>query len=142
MEPQETNLPIGYWLQKGSNLLTAKIAQAHQSVNLSRTDWQIMHTIKERDIISLPELAQTLAVFADEREVQATLHRFFSDRVTSYADETKQLVCLTPAGDLLHQECMTRQKQIRQKAIQDISESEYLLVIKTLQKLVANLEEL
>ena len=142
MEPQEKNLPIGYWLQKGSNLLTEKIVQTHQSVNLSRTDWQIIHSIKAKDKILLSELVQTLAVFADIIEVQESLARFYSANIIVYVDEAKQLVCLTPAGDLLHQECLTRQKQIRQKAMAGISESEYQLVIKTLQKLVANLEEL
>jgi len=142
MEPQEKNLPIGYWLQKGSNLLTDKIAQAHQSVNLSRTDWQIMHTIKEHDKISFEGLTQIMAVFADAKEIQETLHRFSTHNIISYADATAPVICLTPAGNLLHQECLTRQKQIRQKVMAGISESDYQLVIKTLQKLVANLEEL
>jgi len=81
-------------------------------------------------------------MFAGTGEVQETLHCFLTANIFSYSDEAAQIVDLTPTRNVLNQECLTRQTEIRQKAMHHISASEYQRVGQTLQKLISNLEEL
>jgi DNA-binding MarR family transcriptional regulator len=136
MQTKQQNLPIGYWIKKADEQLTTSINEIHKSANLSRLGWQIMHTIHEHGTIKNSELIEIARPFASENEVEKILGNFSIEGLITLKDEAK----LTDKGKQLYQQCLEKQQQIRQQAMNGISEQEYKITIQTLQKIVANLE--
>jgi DNA-binding MarR family transcriptional regulator len=95
-----------------------------------------MHTIHEHGTIKNSELIEIARPFAGENEVEKILGNFSTEGLITLKDEAK----LTDKGKQLYQQCLEKQQQIRQQAMNGISEQEYKITIQTLQKIVANLE--
>lgn len=53
---QTKNLPIGYWIKQADQMLTKGIDEIQLLFNITRTDWQIINSINENNVIKKSEL--------------------------------------------------------------------------------------
>lgn len=136
MQPKQQHLPIGYWIKKADELLTKSINEVHKNAHLTRLGWQLLHTIYKKKTIKTSELIEMVSLFADATVVKQTLYNFSVQDLIKLEDEVK----LTAKGNQLHEQCLERQKAIRQQAMQGVSEEAYMITIQTLEKIVNNLE--
>jgi DNA-binding MarR family transcriptional regulator len=135
-------LPIGYWLKLADNLLTEQIDKAQAIHGVSRSDWQILNILKENGRASREQIFETMHTFIDASN--------FNNIITSLIErgwvEQRQLsnvgmeqFQLTKEGQRRHEAIFATQKEVRQRAMQGISEEEYATVIRVLQQMVTNL---
>lgn len=141
MQPTSAGLPIGYWIEKGDELLTRHINNTHQLAGLSRVGWQLLHTICTQTPQTAVSLAKIVTLFATESEVDELLASLADRGYLFLNREEDDSVTATSAGEQLHKSCLAQQTKIRQPAVQDISEEQYMVTIQTLQKMVSNLEQ-
>jgi hypothetical protein len=63
---KQLHLPIGYWIRRADQLLTASIDKAQKANGLSRTDWQILNALYELgSAVTIDELATPMRPFLD-----------------------------------------------------------------------------
>jgi DNA-binding MarR family transcriptional regulator len=138
------NLPIGYWLKQADTLLTEQINKAHSTDGVSRSDWQVLNLLKETGGASRERIFETMRTFVEASNFDGMMshliERGWVERrmVSKTGMEEFQL---TEEGQRQHETIFARQKDIRQQAMQGISEEEYKTVIRVLQRIVANLGE-
>jgi hypothetical protein len=141
MQLNEQNLPIGYWIKKADNLLTHCINQIHQQADLTRVGWQLLHTVNKHQQISTAELTTTLKPFASKSVVD-TLVANFADRNLLYIEEgSDNNISLSIKGKQFFEDCLQKQQEIRDNAMEGISEEDYRTTLLTLQMIVSNLEQ-
>ena len=128
--------PIGYWIKQVDELLTKGINEIHSSFELTRTEWQVLNSIKENEKISKSELSALIRPFESEDSLDTTLGKLREKKILS--GETEKLL-LTDKGIEMHKACMEKQKAFRQKAMTNISEQQYQEIIITLKKIAENL---
>ena len=134
---KSNNLPIGFWIKKADESLTNGINKIHSQFGLTRTDWQVLNTLKEGTDITKTRLMEIMQPFAEESEIEGILINFRNKKLLSgQASHLK----LTEEGLEIHQECLQRQIAFRSKSMEGISEQDYLTTYSTLERLVANIE--
>lgn len=133
-------LPIGYWLKQVDQLLTEQINEAQAVHGVTRADWQILNLLKENGRASDEQIFTTMCTFVDATQFQEVIYHLI-DR--GWIDETlaSRELQLTYAGHDQHARIFATQKEVRQRAMQGISEDEYVTVIRVLQQMVGNLSE-
>jgi DNA-binding MarR family transcriptional regulator len=134
MQPQAP--PIGYWIKQADVALTNGINEIQLSLGLSRTDWQVLHSIHEIGSIDSNDLANLIKEFADPASLNEILSRF---KECNLLGEEAQTFMLTAKGIATHKTALEKQISFRQKAMEGISEREYEMTIATLQKITKNL---
>ncbi|MBE2187630.1 MAG: hypothetical protein IAE99_12740 [Rhodothermales bacterium] len=67
--PDRQRLPIGYWLKRADELLTARIDEAQRENGLTRLGWQALNVVRGADGAEAALVAETLAPFASATEV-------------------------------------------------------------------------
>ena len=137
MEP--TNKPIGYLVKQIDVLLTNGIDNIQQAFGLTRTGWQLIHTINTTGGADRSELSTVMQPFINEEQIQKLLQQLMSEGVISLASDNKFL--LTQKGTQLHQACFEVQRNFREKLMANITGPEYVTTMQTLQKMITNLHE-
>jgi DNA-binding MarR family transcriptional regulator len=140
MQPNQQNLPIGYWIKKADNLLTHCIDQIHQDADLTRVGWQLLHTVNKHHQISAAELTTILNPFAGKSEVDTLLANFTDRNLLYIEDSSDKLISLSTKGKQFFEDCLQKQQKIRHKAMEGINEEDYRTTLLTLQQMVSNLE--
>jgi DNA-binding MarR family transcriptional regulator len=141
-QDMKSQRPIGYWLKQADNLLTEQINEAHATHRVSRADWQVLNTLKYGASASREQIFETMQIFVDASN--------FNDIMTSLAARGWILqqqgskpgadaFQLTEDGERQHAILLAAQKGVRQRAMEGISEAEYVTVIRVLQQIVNNL---
>ena len=133
---QSNKMPIGYWIKQADELLTRGIDDIHSSFGITRTGWQILNSINEKEFIMRVDLTNLIKPFADANNVKGILTKFKAEHLVN---EDEEKLTLTDKGIKLYKTCFEQQKIFRQKVMSGISEQDYEIAILTLQKMVANL---
>lgn len=132
-------LPIGYWIKQVDNLLTAQINAAQSAHGVSRPQWQILNLLKETGGAGQARLFETMRTFVDASGLSEILlslrERGWIEAKATGADEFQ----LTEAGRQQYDIIFATQKEVRQRAMQGISEEEYGTAVRVLQRIVDNL---
>jgi DNA-binding MarR family transcriptional regulator len=136
---QSKNLPIGYWIKQADELLTKGIDGIQLSFGITRTGWQILNAVHEKNLMDKVELISLMRPFADAGTVEELLTRFKAEVLIN---EDPQEISLTEDGMKLHKACLEKQKIFRQQVMTGISEEDYQISILTLQKIVDNINNL
>lgn len=134
---QTKNLPIGYWIKEADNLLTAGIDAIHSKAGITRTGWQVLHSIHENGSLHKAALFSLLSPFANQESLKQVLLKLADD---NFIEVTDDILFLTPGGKQLHQQCFEQQKAFRQKISTGINEQDYQTTVLTLQRMVENLK--
>jgi DNA-binding MarR family transcriptional regulator len=138
----ETNLklPIGYWLKQADKVLTEQINQAQAVHGVSRTEWQMLNLLKENGRATKESIFQTMRTFVDTAKFQEIITRLAERGWIDEAVGSRELQ-LTETGQRQHKRIFTTQKEVRQRAMQGISQDEYATTIHVLQQMIENLNE-
>lgn len=131
------HLQIGNYLKKLDNLLTEGIRRIHESVNITRLQWQLLNTVYVLEQANRSNLYAALEEFADKETVDKAIQELKSRNLLQ---ETNLLI-LTDQGKVLHNTCLKRQEAFKRRVMQQISDEEYLQVLRVLEKMIINLEE-
>ena len=138
-EPKKPNLPIGYWLKKADELLTARINEAQEANGLTRTGWQILNFLHETSTASGSQIIDVLKPFADADTLKATIDALARRGLVEEAGTQPGTLRLTDQGRALHAAALDVQMKVRRQAVQGISEADYVTTVRVLQQMVANL---
>lgn len=130
-------LPIGYWIKQADNTLTAQINAAQSAHGISRPEWQILNTLKETGGVGREQIFETMRTFVDSPSFAELLRRL-GERgwIEQQASAEYQL---TEEGRRQYDAIFATQKEVRQRAMQGISEAEYTTAVRVLQRIVINL---
>jgi DNA-binding MarR family transcriptional regulator len=131
------NLPIGYWIKKADETLTEGINKIHSQFGFTRTDWQVLNSLKENNRISKTELLEIMYPFEEKTIVEKILTKL---KIENLIDEQSSKLTLTDKGLEIHQQCLERQMAFRNRCMEGISEQEYQTTYLTLKKLADNIE--
>jgi len=134
MRPQ---LPIGYWIKQADNRLTAQINAAQSAHGVSRSEWQTLNTLKETGGAPREQIFETMRAFVDEPGFDGIL-RSLRERGWIEARASGEFQ-LTEEGRRQYDIIFATQKEVRQRAMQGISEEDYLSAVRVLQQIVTNL---
>ena len=139
-EVTNLKLPIGYWLKQADEVLTEQINQAQAMHGVSRTEWQILNLLKENGRATRESIFQTMRTFVDTSEFQEIINRL-AER--GWIDESvgSGELQLTEAGQRQHERIFATQKEVRQRAMQGISQDEYTTTIRVLKQMIENLDQ-
>lgn len=137
------HLPIGYWLKKADELLTARINEAQDANGLSRTEWQILNLLHETSSASKSEIVEILSPFGDANalgaKVDSLVQRGLVEAEVSGTGTGTGKLRLSPQGREVHTVALEVQKRVRHQAVQGITEADYVTTVRVLQQIVANL---
>jgi DNA-binding MarR family transcriptional regulator len=133
------HLPIGYWLRKADELLTARIDEAQQAHGLSRLEWQMLNVIHEHGTASYQRIVDSLSPFADVPGLVEGIERLIGRESVEAASGDEPVYRLTAAGEALHAAALQSQLAFRRRAMRGIEDDEYAATIRVLQRLVENL---
>jgi DNA-binding MarR family transcriptional regulator len=129
--------PIGYWLKRADALLTQRIDEAQRANGLTRLEWQALNVVRDGGSTA-ERVAETLRPFADAELVTLTLAGLVGRHVVqSVGGRTFEL---TADGHALFARAAETQAEVRARAMNGISESDYATTIATLERLAANLD--
>lgn len=131
-------LPIGYWLKRVDELLTRRIDEAQRANGLTRLEWQVMNAVRDAGAATVPEIARVLQPFADADRIEAACAGLRGRGVVEEVE--RGALRLTPAGADLFDRALAAQKEVRRRSMAGITENEYETTLRTLQRIVANLE--
>lgn len=137
-QPTKPDRPIGYWLKRADNLLTEQINKAQTENGVTRSEWQVLNLLMENGRATHAHLFNTMSTFIDSGELDTILNNLM-ERGWVQTDQDATFA-LTEAGRQQHAIILARQKEVRQRAMQGISQEEYLTVLRVLERLVNNLE--
>lgn len=138
-EQKRPHLPIGYWLKKADELLTARINEAQQANGLTRTEWQVLNTLLETEAASRSEIVEILSPFGDAETIGAPVDSLMERGLIEPDGSETGRLRLTTLGRQLHARALEVQKGIRLQAVQGISETDYATTVRVLQQIVENL---
>jgi DNA-binding MarR family transcriptional regulator len=133
--------PIGYWLKRADEAITARADKALAGVGLTRQEWQALNVIRAAGTSPLRHLAQELRSFADEATLEASVGRLVDRGWVSRRSESDAVVlALTDAGAKAYEQALSVQTTVRQQLMRGIAPEEYQMVVRILQTIVENLE--
>ncbi len=136
--------PIGYWLRRADQLMTARAHEAPAANDVSRTDWQVLNLLHDAGSRATQErLLDTLRSFVDSAHldeiVSRLMHRGWLAFVETSPAEPAHLQ-FTPEGRRRYRAIAARQRQVRRQTLEGVSEEEHATFVRVLQRIVANLE--
>lgn len=139
-EPTQPHLPIGYWLKKADEVLTTRINEAQQANGLSRTEWQLLNVLHEVRLATREQLAAPLRPFADAAALGDAVLRLAQRGLIEGDGSGASQYQLTRLGTEIHEAALPLQKEVRQRAVHGISQSDYTTAVRVLQQLVKNVD--
>ncbi len=129
--------PIGYWLRRADQLLTARIDDAQRATGITRLEWQLLNVVRKARSSAVDGAVAALAPFADAATVETAVASLEARGLIRRATGS---LSLTPEGEDLFAAALAVQTAVRQQAMAGISEADYETAMRVLQQLVANLE--
>jgi len=135
--------PIGYWLKQADVLLTEQIDKAQAANGISRLEWQVLNMLNELGSASKERIFETMLAFVDAPGVDEIVTRLVGRGWAEQSETPKHGTVefhLTEEGRRRHGILLATQKEVRQRAMQGISEEKYTMVIRVLKRIVTNLE--
>jgi DNA-binding MarR family transcriptional regulator len=138
-ETTRPHLPIGYWLRKADEMLTARIDEVQQAHGLSRLEWQLLNVIHEHGTAPFERIVENLRAFAEVPTLVEGIERLTRREEIEPVSADAPVYRLTARGDMLHAAALASQQAFRARAMSGISDDEYATTIRVLQRLVENL---
>jgi DNA-binding MarR family transcriptional regulator len=140
MTANDRDLPIGYWLKHVDETITAHLGRVLQDEGLTRFHWQVLNLLRTEGATGWEELFAVMRTFVDEAGLDGILDDLAGRAWLARDPEAERAgVGLTEEGERAHQRVSARIAAVRRRAIDGISQDDYLLVVRTLQRMAANL---
>lgn len=138
-EQKQPHLPIGYWIKKADEVLTARINEAQEANGLTRTQWQVLNFLQETSSAARDHILEVLHPFGDADRIGSAIDSLTQRGLVETDDPETGTLRLTAQGQALHATALAVQKQIRLQAVQGITEADYVTTVRVLQQIVTNL---
>lgn len=129
--------PIGYWLKRADQLLTARIDEAQRENGLTRLEWQILNVIHDGRVVHSERVVESFRPFASAFDVIGTLDGLAGRHVVTSTDDA---FSLTEVGAEIYERALAVQQDIRREAFDGVSQSDYDTTMRVIERVVANLE--
>ncbi len=128
--------PIGLLLKQADAALTSALNAALAAHDLPRHQWQVLRTIARRGPLAEGDLAAAVRPFAAE----APTAPLVADLVArGWLRRDGPVLRLTDLGERRHAEVAEAVDGVRARAVQGIPAEDYVRVLRTLERIVANL---
>lgn len=130
--------PIGYWSWAAGTAVVTHIRAGLAQFGITQPQWWILNQVatgehgRTRD-----EVTAVLQGYLDVGAALAPEMDALLDRDLLTLDETDRLR-LTPEGHALYRRCADRQTAMRQQTHDGITDEEYLVTLKVLQRMIHN----
>jgi DNA-binding MarR family transcriptional regulator len=131
-----SQLPIGYWLKHVDQVITGRSNEALADQGFTRFRWQALNMIYEAGTITRDEIFNVLQTFLDAHQLDEILDGFIRE---GWLVADGSALSLTEAGKSKRADLFKRQGEVRKRALQGISDEEYMAVLEVLQRIVNNL---
>ncbi|GAB2183284.1 hypothetical protein [Roseibium sp. LAB1] len=135
-ETKALQRPIGYWIRSADRCLTEAIEAIQSDLGLGRREWQVVNTLAETGTGKpFGQLLESLSPIIGDGELRLVLTDLENqNHLRSEGDVWR----LTSTGREAHKCAMERQTAFRERAMQGISEADYLVAVTVLARLVSN----
>jgi len=130
-------LPIGYWVKRVDELLTAQLGEALARHRLDRFRWQLLNSIADAGAAGLDALRERLLTFVDDATLDAMVADL-ADRGWLVTD-ADGLLSLTTSGATVHVAALREVTEARRRATEGVQPADYATTVSTLQRIAANL---
>src|SRR5690606_9120713 len=130
---------IGYWIRQADQALTTHIDAAQSAQGLARLDWQLLNLLHDRGAQPGQAIAHVMQPFADTHRLGEALAALAARGVIEGDGSEASPFRLTEEGRRLHASAAAVQQEVRQKAVQGISQDDYVTAVRVLQRIVENL---
>lgn len=137
MEPERR--PIGYWLKHLDRLIDQAFERALDADGLTRRHWQVLNTLAAGPTTNAALTAALQPFVQGESMTIEVIITDFLDRgwVRNVPDGGVEI---SERGRAAHEAAMQRIAETRQALRCDITDDEYVTVIRILQRMASNLE--
>ena len=132
------NGPIGPVVKRADYVFTNLARVTRDKGTFNRLEWHVMNLLHENKQSTEAEIIPHLDFLEDEEMIRNVIERFLKEALVRM-DRGK--LSLTPLGLEVSREVAEIQDEIKEKAFQGISESEYAITMLTLEKIIENLGE-
>ncbi len=135
--------PIGYWLNRTDQALTARMNELLAADGLTRVGWQILNVLAGAGPLPAAQVYAQLQANASPDTLSDTMAELALKgwvQQEQPSDDDTPSVCLTADGQAAHASLHERIGQFRQRSLQHISPAEYATAIRVLQQIVSNLD--
>ena len=134
--------PIGYWLKRTDEALTTHINSALSEQGLTRFHWQALNILHQAGVTTQDQILAEMRDFVTVVELEDILAAFEQQGwvMRRPGASTPAELELTDAGRQGHASALRVQTEVRKRAVEGVSQEEYLTVIRVLERIVANLE--
>ncbi|MFJ3829280.1 MarR family winged helix-turn-helix transcriptional regulator [Streptomyces sp. NPDC090046] len=130
--------PIGYWLNRTDQALTASMDSALVAFGLTRLGWQVLNAVRDDARATDAGLATALAVGDGTSALSATVAALLADgRLTRPRPDR---LALTDDGRALLAEAARRMGAFRERSARGITREEYLTAVSVLERMTRNAE--
>jgi DNA-binding MarR family transcriptional regulator len=129
--------PIGYWSGTAHKAVVTNIRAGLAQFDVTQPQWWILNQVATNENGRTREEVTTvlqgyLDVGAALAEIDALLDRDL------LALDTENRLRLTSGGDAVYRQCAERQTAMRKQAHDGITDEEYLVTLKVLQRMIRN----
>jgi DNA-binding MarR family transcriptional regulator len=140
-EQQSAQRPIGYWLRRADQAITAHVDEVHGDKGVSRVHWQVLHLIQQGGAVTAQSVFEEMRDFVRASEFDAVVRElerrgWIAHRLDTPATPVLEL---TEPGRRFHSDVMQAQTDVRQRAMEGITPEEYATTVRVLQRIVSNL---
>lgn len=139
IEEKRPQLPIGYWIKRADEVLTACIDEAQKRNGLNRTEWQVLNLLHETSAAPRGRIAEILRPFVDAESLTATIDGLVKRGLIEEEAGEGGAFRLTEHGRTVHAAALETQQGVRWRAMEGITEADYLTTVRVLQQIVRNL---
>lgn len=130
--------PIGYWLNRTDQALTASMNAMLDAYGLTRLAWQVLNAVKDSPQATDTDILTTLAAHADDAHVTAAIDTLLTDGWATRPSPTR--LTLTDDGRARLTEVAERVAAFRDLSTTGISHEEYRNAVTVLERITHNLE--
>lgn len=128
--------PIGAWVREADIVFTHLTRKTVSHGSFNRMEWQLLNFIHERGNAPINEAKVLLNVFDRDKVTDQVIMRFVSDGLVVKDGKN---ITVTDKGRKAYAEVNEIQEEIKRKAMEGVTEEEYVTTIATLRKLIDNL---
>lgn len=130
--------PIGYYLNRTDEAITAAMNAVLAEFSLTRTAWQVLNVIHNADQIPRTEVYETMRPLADSALLFTVLASLIKADWVALVGPDR--LALTGTGRKRLGVVRDQIAAFREKSLRGISPEEYQTVIRVLERMISNLE--
>ncbi|MDR3082807.1 MAG: MarR family transcriptional regulator [Streptomyces sp.] len=131
--------PIGYWLNRTDQALTAAMNGLLAESGLTRLAWQFLNVVQDTPEAADTEVLTVLAANADAADLTAAVETLLADGWLTRPAPGR--LALTDTGRARHARAAERVDAFRELSLTGITHEEYRTAVTVLERMTGNVED-